>query len=481
MGIIFITAFNTNAYSQSFWEWTDPDSLTDSVSNNINAFLYYDHGSGGEFVYMVWEKSYDSVSTSIYFKDLLLSSPAMEVLSDSGIHYKNPKIIYAKYGLTADSVFYLIYETDQNGNSDIYYITYLNDGTFSNPTPLLITDSNESQLAVVTQSEWWDQSAYVANSIAYIRNDSLYVMNLFKEGTTVFWGQEELIDFPNCSKPVFNESGNGNELKYLKSNGIDKHIFAASCDSYGNWYAPTVVYDSTDCRNLSHILHTGDFIWSTYLDTSWLIMQEDWQGNFSTLLLSDSIPLDPTAVTMAIGVETSYWDNWVASPYLDNDVTEIFMNEWPGSNYFINFSNLGTNNRNPNTFTGEHDGSGYYCWYDYLVWESYRNDHWQIWYSKVHQCAGNIGEEKGEEAFISIHPNPFIQETTLKFTLDTRSNVIADVYDNRGAHIASISNRAFDQGKHQLRWDGSGLAAGVYIVKMTVGDMIYSSKIVKTD
>jgi len=46
--------------------------------------------------------------------------------------------------------------------------------------------------------------------------------------------------------------------------------------------------------------------------------------------------------------------------------------------------------------------------------------------------------------------------------------------------ISTIAEQSFDQGEHQLRWDGSGFAAGIYVIKMTVGDMIYTAKVVKS-
>ena len=168
---------------------------------------------------------------------------------------------------------------------------------------------------------------------------------------------------------------------------------------------------------------------------------------------------------------------WIAITHPENDFDEIFMTEGFGASNFENFSNSGTMNKNPQFYHGEaYD----YCWYDYLVWESQRNGHWQIWTSKVIQCAGFIGEENVTESFLSIHPNPFTYETSLEFTLDTRSDVTIEIYDNRGKHISTIANKTFDQGEHQLRWDGAGLSAGIYIIKMTVGDMVYTSKVVKS-
>ena len=91
-----------------------------------------------------------------------------------------------------------------------------------------------------------------------------------------------------------------------------------------------------------------------------------------------------------------------------------------------------------------------------------------------------VWENESIDGILEIHPNPFTHETKLEFTLDTQSDVIIEVYNNRGMQVATVANQSFDQGEHQLRWDGGGVAAGIYIIKMTVGDMIYTGKVVKS-
>ena len=480
-GIIISLLISVSVHSQGFWEWTDPLPLTDSLSDNTNPDLYLSGGYGGDELIMVWEKSFDSTSIAIYFDNILDSNAAIEVLYDSLTKYTNPKIIDASTAQFPDYKFHILYETNQNGNLDIYYITYLIDGSFTVPTALINTNFDEIKFNVGRESFWWDSYAYNRNSVAFIRNDSLLVINQMQDGGVVFWGSEIFIDSPVNDRPLILGSGYASTINYLKSDSIEKHIFLTWSDQYGNWNEPEIFYDSTNCRNINNILHYNELIWSTYIDTSWRIMHDNWYTGYFIYNISNSTPFDPATVGIAYGVKSTYIDGWVATPFPENYINEIYMNEWPGGDDFSNFSNSGTENRNPNTFEGEHYGGSYYCWYDYLVWESYRNGHWQIWTSKVIQCAGFIGEENVTESFLSIHPNPFTHETTLEFTLDTRSDVTIEIYDNRGMHISTIANRIYDQGEHQLRWDGEGLVAGIYIIKMIVGDMVYTSKVVKAD
>ncbi len=94
----------------------------------------------------------------------------------------------------------------------------------------------------------------------------------------------------------------------------------------------------------------------------------------------------------------------------------------------------------------------------------------------------NVGIETKDNVEInfSINPNPVADQAILSFSLKEAVRVRAEVINTFGSIVASITDEYYPEGEYQLRWDGSGLPAGVYIVKMTVGDMIYTSKIVKT-
>ncbi|MCD4724101.1 MAG: T9SS type A sorting domain-containing protein, partial [Bacteroidales bacterium] len=94
----------------------------------------------------------------------------------------------------------------------------------------------------------------------------------------------------------------------------------------------------------------------------------------------------------------------------------------------------------------------------------------------------NVGIETKDNAEInfSINPNPITDQAILSFSLKEAGRVKAEVINTFGSIVASITDEYYREGEHQLRWDGSGLAAGVYIVKITVGDRVNTGKLVKT-
>jgi len=79
-----------------------------------------------------------------------------------------------------------------------------------------------------------------------------------------------------------------------------------------------------------------------------------------------------------------------------------------------------------------------------------------------------------------IYPNPFTQETTLTFELKSQNDVLIEAYDTQGRLVDEIVRRNYNQGKHQLRWNAQSLPDGIYIIKMMVGDKVYSNKIIKS-
>ncbi len=93
----------------------------------------------------------------------------------------------------------------------------------------------------------------------------------------------------------------------------------------------------------------------------------------------------------------------------------------------------------------------------------------------------NVGIKTHETSNINLHinPNPVKDKAIITFNLNEPGMVQAEVINTSGSIVAKITDEFYSAGEHQLRWDGGGLAAGVYIIKMTVGDMIYTKKVVK--
>jgi hypothetical protein len=73
-----------------------------------------------------------------------------------------------------------------------------------------------------------------------------------------------------------------------------------------------------------------------------------------------------------------------------------------------------------------------------------------------------------EFALYPSYPNPFNSSTRLRFGLDHDSDVSLRVYDVTGREVAVLlDNSKLAAGEHSLTWAPSGLASGLYFVRMS--------------
>jgi hypothetical protein len=60
------------------------------------------------------------------------------------------------------------------------------------------------------------------------------------------------------------------------------------------------------------------------------------------------------------------------------------------------------------------------------------------------------------------YPNPFNAHTNIDFELTKAATVNLSVYDITGAKVTTLINGHMDAGNHQVNWNASGIASGVY-------------------
>lgn len=76
------------------------------------------------------------------------------------------------------------------------------------------------------------------------------------------------------------------------------------------------------------------------------------------------------------------------------------------------------------------------------------------------------------------YPNPFNPETTISFDLAEAGHVNLKVFNISGQEIATLTDTYFAAGRHQLSFDGAGLASGVYLYQITVNGFTAQQKMV---
>lgn len=76
------------------------------------------------------------------------------------------------------------------------------------------------------------------------------------------------------------------------------------------------------------------------------------------------------------------------------------------------------------------------------------------------------------------YPNPFNPSTRIDFALPKSGHVVLEVFNIKGQKVATVVDEQFEAGFHHVSFIAEGLAADVYIYKMTTDNYVASKKFV---
>jgi len=78
----------------------------------------------------------------------------------------------------------------------------------------------------------------------------------------------------------------------------------------------------------------------------------------------------------------------------------------------------------------------------------------------------------------AVYPNPFNPSVTMEYDLSTPATVDARIFDLMGREVAVITNNAvMSSGTHQLNWNGTDFASGVYLLKLEAQGIQHITKL----
>ncbi|MBD3370479.1 T9SS type A sorting domain-containing protein, partial [Candidatus Fermentibacteria bacterium] len=83
-----------------------------------------------------------------------------------------------------------------------------------------------------------------------------------------------------------------------------------------------------------------------------------------------------------------------------------------------------------------------------------------------------IGEEspEAEDPAFQVSPNPFCSYCSVSFELSRGCAARLELYDLSGRLVDTVLDGHVGAGSHEARLDGSGLAPGVYLLRLRAED-----------
>jgi hypothetical protein len=76
------------------------------------------------------------------------------------------------------------------------------------------------------------------------------------------------------------------------------------------------------------------------------------------------------------------------------------------------------------------------------------------------------------------YPNPFNPTTVIRYDLPQRSHVTLAVFNALGQQVATLVDGSEETGYHEVKFDGTGLASGVYFYRIQAGTFVQAKKLV---
>ena len=442
--------------------WSDAVALTDSLSFNSNPTVA---GLAGG-TYMFYEKKTDESSPSmICYRDIENMADEQILFSNSNFIYRNP--VYCN---TFTDQYFLLYESNEAGNFNIYAVEIFPDGTFGSSLQLTATGEDES-------SVYYYSNSY---NVCWEAAGNIYISKLVIQPDTLFLDKITLIDTNNCFNPVCGSQTIG----YMKVENDSMHIYASEFDSLPfYWSSPFPVDTTANCRSLTLLSdefyqYPAYFMWEkngkVYVYNNGPEQVEIPGGEqFSSIHEPSGFEYSPPVKDVM-----SAFISFVADNDGNSDVYTFYNLEM---NAPYNLSNNNNLNSKPEFFIGW--GTGEPCEIYLLdIWENHSQSNGvSLCMSKtgIYVCGG-IEENNNNPGLLRFSPNPFSGNVTIEFYQTNSKPVEIKIYSESGIAVKTFEIGTPVYGWNTVRWMPEKLLAkGLYNVVFKQDKNISSSKIIK--
>lgn len=94
------------------------------------------------------------------------------------------------------------------------------------------------------------------------------------------------------------------------------------------------------------------------------------------------------------------------------------------------------------------------------------------------QKTASVSTSPAEFGMLDNFPNPFNPTTSIRYELRDANYVNLRVYDTAGRLVTELVSGWREAGSHEVTFDASNLASGIYVYRLTAGDFTASGKMV---
>jgi hypothetical protein len=130
---------------------------------------------------------------------------------------------------------------------------------------------------------------------------------------------------------------------------------------------------------------------------------------------------------------------------------------------------------------GDYIGVAAYAGKAYPIWTRMDNVNLSVWVALVQDATGSaVDEERRILDVFSMdqnYPNPFNPSTTIRYALPYRSHVALTVFNTLGQKVAELINADIDAGYHEIHFNASNLASGVYFYRIQAGSFVETKRV----
>jgi len=168
----------------------------------------------------------------------------------------------------------------------------------------------------------------------------------------------------------------------------------------------------------------------------------------------------------------TYADNWKRYPILLDQTRMINCEEW--GNTQLGYLKWWLNHLP--RFTGVSEGILNNWWHYVIDYEQAVALAAQL--TKVEEKNPNLNPEPQKYSLEQNYPNPFNAVTIIRFSIPTSQKVSIRIYDLLGREVKTTIDEWIAAGEHKIKFDGTGLASGLYFYRITTGNFSEARKLI---